>query len=165
MVAAAATLVAALTLSACVGGADEGGTPSNGGSPRATSTAAANPSPPVDGATAEPVPEAGADSQAAAITAAVEALTAYARPGVSYQEWIDGLYPHLTQAGAAAYEDTDPALIPVSQVTGAGMILPASTEVALIVQVPTDAGLYNVSLSRTGTDAAWLADRIRPAEG
>lgn len=163
--AASATLALALTLAGCVAGSGDSSTPSNSGSPSATSTAAVNPSPPVDGATAEPVPEAAADSQAAAISAAVDALTAYARPGLSYQEWINGLYPHLTQAGAAAYEDTDPALIPVNQVTGAGTILPASTEVALIVQVPTNAGLYNVSVSRSSPDAAWLADRIRPAEG
>ena len=124
-----------------------------------------NPTPPVDNATADPVPEAGTDSQAAAIDTAEKAVAAFARPDLSYDEWINGLYPYLTQAGAAAYEDTDPARVPVRQVTGAGAILPASTEVALIVQVPTDAGPYNVSLSRPSPDAAWLADRIRPAEG
>ena len=134
--------------------------------PTVTSTSPANPTPPVDvGATADPVPEAGTDSQEAAIATAEKAVTAFARPDLSYDEWINGLYPYLTQTGAAAYEDTDPALVPVRQVTGAGTILPASTEVALIVQVPTDAGPYNVSLSRPSPDAPWLADRIRPAEG
>ena len=57
------------------------------------------------------------------------------------------------------------ALAQAAEKTGAGTILPASTEVALIVQVPTDAGPYNVSLSRPNAESAWLADRIRPAEG
>lgn len=165
--AAAVPLLAVLTLAGCV--APSGGTadPSNApsGSPTVTSTNPVNPSPPVDDATVEPVPEAGEDSQATAIAAAEKAVTAFARPDLPYQQWIDGLYPYLTQTGAAAYEDTDPTRIPVHQVTGAGTILPASTEVALIVQVPTDAGPYNVSLSRPNDQSAWLADRIRPTEG
>lgn len=164
--AAAIPLVAALVLAGCVNSNDPGPSLSPSSSPTVTSTSPANPTPPVDmGATADPVPEAGTDSQEAAIDTAEKAVTAFARPDLSYDEWINGLYPYLTQTGAAAYEDTDPALVPVRQVTGAGRILPASTEVALIVQVPTDAGPYNVSLSRPSPDAPWLADRIRPAEG
>ncbi len=164
--AAAIPLVAALALAGCVNSNDPSPSLSPISSSTVTSTSPANPSPPVDmGATADPVPEAGTDSQEAAIDTAEKAVTAFARPDLSYDEWINGLYPYLTQTGAAAYEDTDPALVPVRQVTGAGTILPASTEVALIVQVPTDAGPYNVSLSRQSPDAPWLADRIRPAEG
>ncbi|PVW03017.1 hypothetical protein DEA06_14750 [Microbacterium sp. Gd 4-13] len=131
----------------------------------ATPTTPVNPSPPFDDETVEPVPEATENSQSAAIVAAERAVTAFARPDLRYDAWIAGLYPQLTQAGATAYEDTDPANVPVRQVTGPGTILPASTEVALIVQVPTDAGPYNISMSRPGPDAPWLADRIRPADG
>lgn len=163
--AAVVPLLAALALAGCVNGAADPSPTQPTSSPSVTPTSPINPTPPVDDATADPVPEAGTESQAAAITAAEEAVAAFGRPDLNYDEWINGLYPHLTQAGAAAYEGTDPARVPVRQVTGAGTILPASTEVALIVQVPTDAGPYNVSLSRTSPDAAWLADRIRPAEG
>ena len=163
--AALVPLLTALTLAGCVGTAGGPGTTTPRRPPSVTSTNPTNPTPPVDNATADPVPEAGTDSQAAAIDTAEKAVAAFARPDLSYDEWINGLYPYLTQAGAAAYEDTDPARVPVRQVTGAGAILPASTEVALIVQVPIDAGPYNVSLSRPSPDAAWLADRIRPAEG
>lgn len=163
--AAAVPLVAALALAGCVNSTDAVSSVSPSSSPTVTSTNPVNPTPPVDDATADPVPEAGADSQAAAIDTAEKAVTAFARPDLSYDEWISGLYPYLTQAAAAAYEDTDPARVPVRQVTGSGTILPASTDVALIVQVPTDIGPYNVSLSRPSADAPWLADRIRPAEG
>ena len=71
----------------------------------------------------------------------------------------------LSQQGGVAYEGTDPTQIPVHQVTGAGTVLPGSTEVSLIVQLPTDAGLYNVTLTRPDASAPWLADRIRPAQG
>jgi len=161
---AALPLAAALTLTGCVTyGVTGPATPTAPTTPTATNPV--NPSPPLDDATVEPVPEAAADSQAAAVETAEDAVAAYARPDLSYDEWIKGLYPYLTQAGAAAYEGTDPARVPVRQVTGEGTILPASTEVALIVQVPTDVGPYNVSLSRTSPDASWLADRIRPAQG
>lgn len=161
--AAAIPLIAALALAGCGGTATA---PLGTSSPSVTSTNPANPSPPPDtGATAASVPEAGTDSQAAAIAAAEKALTAYARPDLSYTDWINGLYPYLTQAGAAAYQDTDPSRVPVRHVTGPGTILPASTDVSLIVQVPTDVGLYNVSLSRPSATAPWLADRIRPAQG
>jgi hypothetical protein len=122
-----------------------------------------DPPAPIDDATVTPAPEAAASSQTGALTAAVAAVTAFGRPDLTYAEWIDGLYPLMTQAGASAYEGTDPANVPVHQVTGDGVILPGSTDVALIVEVPTDAGLYNVSLSRPSTTSPWLADRIRPA--
>ena len=119
---------------------------------------------PVDAAIVTPVPEAAASSQESALTAATAVLTAFARPELSYPVWIAGLYPRLTQAGAAAYEDTDPATIPVHQITGEGRVHAGSTDLALIVLLPTDAGLYGVSLSRPSISAPWLADRIRPAQ-
>lgn len=112
-----------------------------------------------------PVPEAGGTSQASAIDAATAALEAFARPALDYDTWWSELLPHLTQQAGVAYEGTDPAEIPVHQVTGAGSVLEGSTEVSLIVQLPTDAGPYNITLTRAGVDAPWLADRIRPAQG
>lgn len=167
--AAIVPLAVVLALAGCVGGSGTGKPDATTASSRDTASSApttsANPSAPKDDATAVPVPEAGANSQAAAISVAEKVVTAFARPGLDYQTWINGLYPLLTQTGAAAYEDTDPGNVPVHQVTGAGTILPGSTNVALIVKVPTDAGSYTVSLSRPGSTAPWLADRIRPAQG
>ena len=165
--AAALPLAALLTLSGCVAGT----TTSDNNNPMPSTSATAsprptggpNPEPPEDEATPVPVPEAASTSQEAAIAAAEKAVAAFGRPDLSYQDWINGLYPLMTQTGAAAYEGTDPQNVPVRQVTGAGTIFEGSTEVALIVQVPTDAGAYNVSLSRSSADLPWLADRIRPA--
>lgn len=112
-----------------------------------------------------PIPEAETSSQSDAITAAETVMTTFGQPTLDASTWMNNLYPLLTQTGAAAYEGTDPAQVPVQQVTGAGTIVEGSTDVALIVQIPTDAGLYNVSLSRTGPSMPWLADRIRPAQG
>ena len=161
--AAALPLVAALALTGCV--ADTPDSTSSTSTITAAPTAATspNPTPPVDDATVIPVPEAGDDSRESALAAAEKVVATFAQPTLDAETWMNNLYPLMTQAGAAAYEGTDPAKVPVHQVTGAGKILDGSTEVALIVEVPTDAGPYNVSLSRTGPDAPWLADRIRPA--
>jgi hypothetical protein len=158
-------LAVVVTISGCVDTtSDSTAPPTATGAPLAPSISASpNPAPPADEATVIPVPEAEQSSQSAAITAAEKVVAAFGQPDLPYQQWIDGLYPLMSQAGAAAYEGTDPQNVPVHQVTDAGKILEGSTDVALIVEVPTDAGPYNVSLSRSSTDAAWLADRIRPA--
>lgn len=165
-VSAVVPLAALLMLSGCVAGttsSDNTPAPTTSATGAPPPTGGSNPGPLADDATVIPVPEAASSSQQAAIAAAENIVVVFGRPDLPYRDWIDGLYPLMTQAGAAAYEDTDPRNVPVHQVTGPATILDGSTEVALVVRVPTDAGSYNVSLSRTGADAPWLADRIRPA--
>lgn len=160
-------LITALALTGCVGttASPTVAPPSSSTSAPSTPSVTAVPGAPTDDASVLPVPEAGTDSQADAITTAEKVVTTFGQTTLDATTWMNNMYPLLTQTGAAAYEGTDPAQVPVHQVTGAGTILGGSTEVALIVQVPTDAGLYNVSVSRPGASAPWLADRIRPAQG
>jgi hypothetical protein len=155
-------LAAIVALSGCVDTTAPPPVTSTGTPTTPSAVASPNPSPPGDDATVIPVPEAEASSKATAIAAAEKVVAAFGKPDLPYQQWIDGLYPLMSQTGAAVYEGTDPQNVPVHQVTGTGRILEGSTDVALIVEVPTDAGPYNVSLSRSSPDAAWLADRIRP---
>ena len=117
---------------------------------------------PADDAVVEIPAEAGPATEQAAIAAALAGLTAYAQPDLDADAWMEGMYPHLTQQGAEAYLGTDPGRIPVRQVISAGTVLEGSTEVALIVQFETDAGIYNVSMSRAGSEAPWLAARLQP---
>lgn len=118
---------------------------------------------PRDDAEVTAAPEAGKDSRQEALEAATTALSTFAQPQLGYDTWWEQMLPLLSQQGAIAYEGTDPSQIPVHQVTGAGVVVDGSTEVSLIVQLPTDAGLYNVSLTRQSAADSWLADRIRPA--
>jgi hypothetical protein len=164
-VSAAVIVLAAFALSGCVESPDT--------SPPAVPSSSSTAGPvvstpdeetPHDDATVAPVPEAGTGSSAAAVAAAEKVMTVFGQPDLDPDTWIRNLYPLLSQAGAAAYEGTDPATVPVHQVTGPGTLLDGSTEVALVIQVPTDAGPYTVALSRTSTTSPWLADRIRPAE-
>lgn len=120
---------------------------------------------PLDDAEIVTPPEAGSQSQTDAIAAATTVMTTFARPDLGAEEWWNAMLPLLSQQGAYAHQDTDPARIPVSAVTGTGEILEGSTEVSLIVRIPTDAGPYNITLTRPDSSSPWLAERIRPAEG
>ena len=125
----------------------------------------ADPQRPLDDVEIVTPPEAGTQSQNDAIAAATTVMTTFAQPQLSAEEWWNAMLPLLSQQGAYAHEGTDPALIPVTAVTGAGEILEGSTEVTLIVRIPTDAGPYNITLTRPDSSSPWLAERIRPAEG
>ena len=159
----AATLILAIaTVTALTGCIDQGPRPTPTSSNYLPST---DPTSPVDDGEVTAAPEAGGDSQRDAIAAATKVMQTFAQPQLSADKWWAQLLPLLSQQGGVAYEGTDPSQIPVHQVTGAGTVLPDSTEVSLIVQLPTDAGLYNVTLTRPDAAAPWLADRIRPAQG
>lgn len=124
-----------------------------------------DPEQPLDDAEIVTPPEAEEQSQNDAIAAATTVMTTFAQPELSAEAWWNAMLPLLSQQGAYAHEGTDPALIPVSAVTGPGEILEGSTEVSLIVRIPTDAGLYNITMTRPDSSSPWLAERIRPAEG
>lgn len=115
-----------------------------------------------DGPNAPTPRPADSTSQAAAVKLAEKFMTAFARPQLDATTWINALYPMLTQQGAAAYEGTDPANVPVHKVTGGGRVVDGATDYALLVTVPTDIGTYAVSLTRKAPTDPWLVDRITP---
>lgn len=167
-----AALPATLTMSLLIAGCTS--TPSASESPTDAPSATASPSSTGDSPhqhgsgeeddhPTEPIPEAGEESQTDAVAAATRVVAVFARPTLDETQWWNELVPLLSQKGAVAYEGTLPSNVPVTAVTGDGVVLPASTEVATLVEVPTDAGLYIVTLVRDGGDQPWLAERIRPA--
>lgn len=79
--------------------------------------------------------------------------------------WWAGVKPLLTRQGAVAYKGTDPTLIPAHEVTGDPTLLPAQLENAQSVRVPSDIGVYEVWLSRSGPGAPWLVERVVPPGG
>jgi hypothetical protein len=163
---AAAIVAAALTvttLAACSPQEDPVPTPTATSSTTVT-PATETPSPDgLDDGIGTPVaPPADETSTAAAVTAAEKLMTAFAQPTLDATTWINGLYPYLTQGAGVAYAGTDPAKVPVSQVTGTGSVVEGSTEYALLVKVPTNIGDYVVSLTRKSPADPWLADRVTP---
>lgn len=155
-------LAAALTLTACTTGADPNAAGPTAAPDMSTDPSASSTPSVYDDATAQPAPEASEGAQQSAVDAAEKVVCTYAQPTLSPDDWAQQMTPLLSQSGAIAYEGQDPTTIPATKVTGSGKVLPGATDVALNVLVPTDAGDYNVALSRSGDSAPWLANEIRP---
>jgi hypothetical protein len=88
----------------------------------------------------------------------------FARPRLAQEAWWADLEPLLSDQAAHDYLGVDPANVPVRQVTGPGRLVPLETKLVTIVHVPTDAGLYAVTLSRSPEDPQWRAERVTPPE-
>ncbi len=88
-----------------------------------------------------------------------------ARPDLSSADWWAALSPLLTSQAQQDYQYVDPANIPAHQVTGAGTIVDDSSRYAVSVDVPSDAGMYTIVLTRINGAAPWLAARFTPPEG
>lgn len=106
-------------------------------------------------ATATPTPAGAAQAAqwASATDLAGRFLKAFARPtaGTTTNAWWATVQPYLTSQAAADYAGTDPANVPFTSVTGAGVVVPVDAPDSLVtmVQVPTDAGPYLVEIRST----------------
>lgn len=136
------------------------------GASRLAPTAAAEPTPTLSepaeegeepAPLASPVPDTASDE--AAVTLAVAATTAFARPDLTAPAWWAQLSPMLSNNARRAYQGTDPANVPVREVTGPGKLAPAVSGYLATVAVPTDAGTFTVLLSRPGQNAPWAVER------
>lgn len=97
-------------------------------------------------------------SQACGIAA--RAVAAFARPGLSAQEWMAGLAPFLSEQAMSDYAGTDPANVPATRVTGPVRVMPQPSDRLAGCGVPTDAGEYQVLLSRLPERPDWRVERI-----
>lgn len=166
LILAVATLV--IALSACTAPPSSAPTPGVGGTSPASATAEPLPPGPagyVDDASREaitpgPVPSWDASSRQSAIAAAETVMAAYAQPTVPFEQWWAQLQPLLDQKATQDYAYMDPARIVASGVTGPGVLTDETSAYVAYVDVPTDAGVYSVILSRADADAPWLANRF-----
>lgn len=115
--------------------------------------------------TTAPVPVWDDASRESAVTAAETVLSAFAQPDLSFDQWWAQVQPLLDQKASRDYSYMDPAVIPVTAVTGEGTLLDEDSAYVARVEVPTDAGLYTVIMSRGDANAPWLTSRITPPEG
>ena len=74
--------------------------------------------------------------------------------------WWTTVSPLLSPTAQQAYVGTDPAEVPGSTVLGSPVLLDAGSAYLARVLVPTDAGDYEVLLSRTEAGAPWLVERF-----
>lgn len=130
--------------------------------PRPSATSAPHPAGSDGEIEGTPVPPATTPSPAGTAQAAQWAiatdlagrfLKAFARPtaGTTNDAWWATVQPYLTSQAAADYAGTDPANVPFTSVTGAGVVVPVDAPDSLVtmVQVPTDAGPYLVEIRST----------------
>jgi hypothetical protein len=54
--------------------------------------------------------------------------------------------------------------VPVSAVTGVGVLVDEASANVAVVEVPTNAGTYTLTLSRLYGDSPWAVERIMPPE-
>lgn len=85
--------------------------------------------------------------------------TAWARPALDAEAWLDGIEPHVTLDFYQKLTTTDPANVPATKITG------PVAEVTRTGQtgewsVPTDGGVLLVSAQEDGGD--WKATSIEP---
>lgn len=101
----------------------------------------------------------------AAAVAARTFMQAFARPDLSETAWWARVGPLLTPSGRQAVTGTDPALIPVTTVTGPAKVLPNAEKDARIVTVPTDIGDYTLFLAWDRARSRWLVQTAQPPDG
>lgn len=160
-----AALGAALSSAVLLSGCSDGEAPEPD-SVAGTSTAL----PDFHGDGEEPVPAAAAplswdaDEKAKVRELAGEAMRLYARPDVSEETWTANLQPLLSDQAQEDYSYVDPRNVPVTKVTGPVRLVPMSSDLVSIARVPTDAGLYAVTLSRTAEEPRWVVERFTPPE-
>jgi hypothetical protein len=155
-----ALALAGLALSGCAPttpAAQEGTMP-------ATSAAPSTTPPPAGGTEGDIVPTTPPEAEEAAAEAAVRVVQTFGQPELTAEAWMEAMYPVLSAKGATAYLHTDPANIPVTAVVGEPVVLTGLTATYAIVDVPTDAGVYTVTLTRDDESGPWLAERIRPKQ-
>ncbi|MFF8819463.1 hypothetical protein ACF07D_15860 [Leucobacter sp. NPDC015123] len=111
-----------------------------------------------------PSPSWEDSDRAAAITAAETAMRAYARPTITQEEWWADMEPLLNQQASIDYAWVQPQSIPATKVTGPGSITDDESALVVFVDVPTDAGTYNIILNRDGAGEPWLVARFVPPE-
>ncbi|MBL5975503.1 MAG: hypothetical protein D3X82_17635 [Candidatus Leucobacter sulfamidivorax] len=117
-----------------------------------------------DGHRPIPSPSWEESDRAAAIVAAETAMRTYARPTITQEEWWAGIEPLLNQQASLDYAYVQPQSIPATKVTGPGSITDDESALVVFVDVPTDAGTYNIILNRDGAGEPWLVARFVPPE-
>ncbi|MCZ2403555.1 hypothetical protein IV498_10270 [Paenarthrobacter sp. Z7-10] len=110
-----------------------------------------------------PAPSWAAGDKDAALEAAVAAMGAYIKPGTDHGTWFEGIHPRITDQFAIELGKFDPAYLTVSKMTGtATATTDPNNPFQVVVGVPTDDGVYQVTMLRSTQTAFWLANSIVP---
>ncbi|WP_284750782.1 hypothetical protein [Arthrobacter sp. efr-133-R2A-120] len=110
-----------------------------------------------------PAPSWAPGDKEAAPEASTAVMGAYIKPGTSHGTWFAGIRPRFTDQYAIGLGKFDPAYLTVSKMTGpATATNDPANPFQVIVDVPTDDGVYKVTMLRATQTAFWLANSIIP---
>lgn len=108
---------------------------------------------------------ADAESEKAAVDAAVKVMAAYTDVTKPKEAWFQALAPMLTTAYAQDAQYIQPSRLPVRKVTAASLVpLPVQDGHQVRVKFATNAGEWVVIMTRASEGAPWLASNVLPAK-
>lgn len=137
--------------------------PNTAQQPAAASSPAAAPAPSASSAAATstaaadmPAPELTGADRSRITDFAAATMNAFARPpaGTDEASWWAKFSANLTDEARRDFEGTDPQNVPFTKVTGPAKILDEDGSWHLLVEVPTDAGDFQVEVEIMGEDLA-----------
>ena len=100
-------------------------------------------------------------SRSAAVTTAEGCVAALVQT-VPYDQWWDGLSAWLEPDLAQSWSWTDPANVVGTVVTGPGVVVEDVSAWVLLVDVPTDAGPWHVTVARDDHGSWAVRDLVPP---
>lgn len=92
------------------------------------------------------------------------AMTVYTDHQGTKARWWKRLEPLLTPGARFVYADVPPEQIPATEVTAKVTAHGTDSPLLATATVPTDAGPYELTLTRANGAADWLVDKIVPVE-
>lgn len=113
----------------------------------------------------EPRPTWDGESRTTAEQTAEQAMTLFARPSADKDRWWSDLAPLLSSTAQSAYVGLHPADVPVTEVSGPGVLVDEGGVMVADVDVPTDVGTYRLLLTRDAIGTPWLVELIQPPPG
>lgn len=89
----------------------------------------------------------------------------FARPKLAKEKWFAELKPHLDANMADSMSFTDPTTITPTKVTGAPVVRPMHATDAREVAVPTDAGVWTVTMTYDPDTKKWATAAVTGPKG
>jgi hypothetical protein len=110
-----------------------------------------------------PAPSWAPGDKTAALAAATATMAEYIKAGTDHDTWFEGIRPRITDQFAIELGKFDPAYLTVSKMTGpATATTDKNNPFQVVVSVPTDDGVYKVTMLRATQTAFWFANSIIP---
>lgn len=107
---------------------------------------------------ASPLPTWDAAATERAQARAVAFVRAFVRTDLSEEDWYAGIRGFLSEEAQEKYLTVDPRNVPSTEITGDAQLVDDSSVFLAIVEVPTAAGVFAVTLSRSEAGQDWAVE-------